>query len=263
MELNAKIASLEDEVKLLKGEVKLILSEIRTAILGQDNPFAEPGQALRADPGALESRPPIRVVRVPSEEDEAEASEQPSSKTPEAIWDDEAETQVPEPATAVEEPQEAPQPEEPVPAPVRPVATRQAPVQPPEPVPVARVEPAPALAVVAPPAAATPAASSTPNWSLITVAGLAVWAEEAVKQIGSERLRILLDLCEFTGYLSNSAKEALLKVTSLGLQVEERTTPPSANECLVVLCQLDALMRGEEPAGQSLRSLADQWQQPA
>jgi len=248
MELNAKIASLEDDVKLLKGEVKLILSEIRTAILGQDNPFADPGQALRADPAALESRPPIRVVRVASEDDEAETSEQPSPKAPEAIWDDEAETLVPEPATAVEEPQ----PEEPAPAPVRPVATRQAPVQPPEPVPIARVEPAPA-----------PAPGSTPRWSLITVAGLAVWAEEAVKQIGSERLRILLDLCEFTGYLSGPAKEALLKVTSLGLQAEERTTPPSANECLVVLCQLDALMRGEEPAGQGLRSLADQWQQPA
>jgi hypothetical protein len=248
MELNAKIASLEDDVKLLKGEVKLILSEIRTAILGQDNPFADPGQALRADPGALESRPPIRVVRVASEDDEAETSEQPSPKAPEAIWDDEAETLVPEPATAVEEPQ----PEEPAPAPVRPAATRRAPAQPPEPVPIARVEPAPA-----------PAPGSTPRWSLITVAGLAVWAEEAVKQIGSERLRILLDLCEFTGYLSGPAKEALLKVTSLGLQAEERTTPPSANECLVVLCQLDALMRGEEPAGQSLRSLADQWQQPA
>jgi hypothetical protein len=252
MELNAKIASLEDEVKLLKGEVKLILSEIRTAILGQDNPFAEPGQALRADPGALESRPPIKVVRIASEDDEAETLEQPSPKSAEAIWDDEAEARAPEPAMAVEEPPEAPPPEEPVPAPVRPVATRQAPVQPPEPVPVARVE-------LAPP----PAASSTPRWSLITVAGLAVWAEEAVKQIGSERLRILLDLCEFTGYLSGPAKEALLKVTSLGLQAEERTTPPSANECLVVLCQLDALLKGEEPAGQSFRSLTDNWRQTA
>jgi hypothetical protein len=255
MELNAKIASLEDEVKLLKGEVKLILSEIRTAILGQDNPFAEPGQALRADPGALESRPPIKVVRIASEDDEAETPEQPSPKSAEAIWDDEA-----EPAMAVEEPPEAPPPEEPVPAPVRPVAKRQAPVQPPEPVPVARVEPAPAPA---PAVVAPPAASSTPRWSLITVAGLAVWAEEAVKQIGSERLRILLDLCEFTGYLSAPAKEALLKVTSLGLQTEERTTPPSANECLVVLCQLDALLKGEEPAGQSFRSLTDNWRQTA
>ena len=261
MELNAKIASLEDEVKLLKGEVKLILSEIRTAILGQDNPFAEPGQALRADPGALESRPPIRVVRVPSDDEEPETSEQPAVDTPEAIWDDEAETAAPEPATA-DEPQEAPQPEEPAPAPIRPVATRQAPIEPPEPAPVARLEPAPAPpAAISPPA--PPAESARSRWSLITVAGLAVWAEEAVQQIGSERLGILLDLCEFTGYLSGPVKEALLKVTSLGLPAEERTTPPSANECLVVLCQLDALMRGEELAGGSFRSLADKWQQLA
>jgi hypothetical protein len=47
------------------------------------------------------------------------------------------------------------------------------------------------------------------------------------------------------------------------LQTEERTTPPSANECLVVLCQLDALLKGEEPAGQSFRSLTDNWRQTA
>lgn len=85
------------------------------------------------------------------------------------------------------------------------------------------------------------------SWSLVKVAGLAVWAEEALKQIGPERLQVLLDLCEFAGYLPASAKEALTKVMSLGLLVEERTTPPSLNECLVVLYQLDALMRGEEP----------------
>jgi hypothetical protein len=268
MELNAKIASLEDEVKLLKGEVKLILSEIRTAILGQDNPFAEPGQALRADAGALESRPPIRVVRVPSDDEEAETPEQPPPvKTSEAIWDDETEASVAG-AEPLKEPEEAP-PEEPAPTPVRPVAARRATAQPPEPAPVAHPEPepAPAPAAAPPEPAAKPARAAraevgTPHWSLITVAGLAVWAEEAARQIGSERLRILLDLCEFTGYLSAPAKEALLKVTSLA-QEEERTTPPSANECLVVLCQLDALMRGEEPAGQSFRGLASKWQQPA
>jgi len=259
MELNAKIASLEDEVKLLKGEVKLILSEIRTAILGQDNPFAEPGQALRADAGALESRPPIRVVRVPSEDEETEAAEQPPpTKQSEALWEEEAEAGIAD-TTPIEEPEEAPPPEEPAPVPARPVAARRAPVQPPEPPPVAHAEQAPAAT---PPPSRAPAESGAPHWSLITVAGLAVWAEEAVGQIGSERLRVLLDLCEFTGYLSGPAKEALLKVTSLS-QAEERTTPPSANECLVVLCQLDALMRGEEPSGQNLRSLANKWQQPA
>ena len=73
---------------------------------------------------------------------------------------------------------------------------------------------------------------------------------------------MLLDLCEFTGYLSAPGKEALLKVMSLG-QPEEHETPPSANEYLVVLCQLDALMRGEEPPSQNLHGLMSKWQQPA
>ena len=187
MEINAKIASLEDEVKLLKGEVKLILSEIRAAILGQDNPFAEPGQGLRADPGALESRPPIKVVRVPSEDDEPEAVEEPPQKAPQAIWEEDAETNEPEPAMA-EEPPVVQKPQEPAPAPVTPIATRQAPVQPPiatarsvvEPVSTP-TPPAPAMPAPAPaPTAATPE-SGMPRWSLLTVAGLAVWAEEAVK----------------------------------------------------------------------------------
>ena len=268
MELNAKLASLEDEVKLLKGEVKLILSEIRTAILGQDNPFAEPGQALRADPGALESRPPIRVVHIPSEEEEPEAEEEPKPSH-QVIWPEETEASQPA-AIVAETPPPATQPEEPAPSPP-PSATRQPQPAPPTaqaPESAPSSPPAPPVAPTPMPAASpTPAASTamdgTPRWSLITVAGLAVWAEEAVRQIGSDRLRILLDLCEFTGYLSGSAKEALLKVTSLGLAAEDRTTPPSANECLVVLCQLDALMRGEEPAGLSLRNLTDKWRQLA
>jgi hypothetical protein len=268
MEINAKLASLEDEVKLLKGEVKLILSEIRAAILGQDNPFAEPGQGLRADPGALESRPPIKVVRVPSEDEEPEPIEEPRQTAPQAIWEEDAEANEPEPAVA-EEPPALQTPQEPAPAPITPIATRQAPVQPP--VATARIvepvstptPPAPAMPAPAPaPTAATPE-SGMPRWSLLTVAGLAVWAEEAVKQIGSKRLRILLDLCEFTGYVSGPVKEALLKVTSLGLQAKERTAAPSANECLVVLRQLDALLRGEETEGRSFSSLTEKWQQLA
>lgn len=262
MELNAKIASLEDEVKLLKGEVKLILSEIRTAILGQDNPFTDPGQGLRPDSRALDSRPPIRVVRVSNEapEPEAAAAEPEAAISPlDEIWEDEMEE--PTPTTgpvAMEKPPEARQAEERPPV-AKPAMSYPPPpplVPPPEPIAVRPVE-----AVVAP--KLQPAPSGRPRWSLITVAGLAVWAEEAVKQIGVKRLRVLLDLCEFTGDLSPEAKEALLKVSSLAHASTERKTPPSTNECLVVLCQLDALLRGEQPAGLSLHGLADQWQQTA
>jgi hypothetical protein len=76
-----------------------------------------------------------------------------------------------------------------------------------------------------------------------------VWAEEALKQVGPERLQILLELCEFAGYLPKTAKEALTRVMDLGLAIEERETQPTTNECLVILHQLDALLQEEEPAG--------------
>ncbi|MGD0115155.1 MAG: hypothetical protein ABSC13_04015 [Dehalococcoidia bacterium] len=255
MELNAKIASLEDEVKLLKGEVKLILSEIRTAILGQDNPFSEPGQALRMEPSVPDSRPPIKVVRVSNEEAEvAEPEPEVAASLPDDVWQDEMEAPTQEPV-AMEKPPEVRKVEEPPPA-VEPAMTYPAPpplVPPPQPIAIR-----PVVSAAAP---ARPA--EKPHWSLITVAGLAVWAEEAVKQIGIKRLRVLLDLCEYTGDLSADSKEALLKVTSLVHVSLERKTPPSTNECLVVLCQLDALLKGDQPAGLSLPSLPDKWQKTA
>lgn len=227
MELNAKIASLEDEVKLLKGEVKLILSEIRTAILGQNNPFAgKDAFALSIDPDSHEARPPIRVVKASADENE----EMLSSVEPE---------QEVEPALSW-----TPEEEEPL---AQPIAEASPPPQ-----PVAR-PPARLRSMPAPPVAPQTTEQPAPqpinvrSWSLVKIAGLAVWAEEALKQIGPERLQVLLDLCEYAGYLPASAREALARVMSLDLAIEERATPPSLNECLVVLYQLDALMRGEEP----------------
>jgi len=244
MELNAKISSLEDEVKLLKGEVKLILSEIRTAILSRSNPFSpDTGQALYADPEALEARPPIRVVKAQPEEEEEEefpVAASPAEPAPETFWPEEEEG---EPVEAEEEITASTLPpyEPPLPAPEPAPRTRKE-TPPPRP---SQLRPSPTPlgeAKAAPPQAAS-------NWSLMKVAGLMVWAEEALKQVGPERLRILLDLCEFAGYLPKTAKEALTRVMDLGLAVEERATPPTTNECLVILHQLDALLQEEEPPG--------------
>jgi len=40
MELTSKIASLEEEINVLKGEIKTILQEVRTALLARENPFS-------------------------------------------------------------------------------------------------------------------------------------------------------------------------------------------------------------------------------
>lgn len=231
MELNAKISSLEDEVKLLKGEVKLILSEIRAAVLGQSNPFGG-SQGLAMEPQSPGTRPAIRVVKVPTEREEEEPGAA-SSIAP--SWNDEedllAEPSPEDPAPAYTEYGQTPQPE----------AVEEKRAERPAPPAPARSE-APSL-----PRREVPAVEKAPTWSLLKVAGLAVWAEEALKQVGPERLQTLLDLCEFAGYLPNSAKEALMRVMNLGIAIDERTETPSVNECLVILYQLHALMQGEEP----------------
>ena len=242
MELNAKISSLEDEVKLLKGEVKLILSEIRTAILSRSNPFSpDTGQALYADPEALEARPPIRVVKARPEEEEEEfpVAASPPEPAPEIPWPDEEGAPAEAEAEVTASIRQGNEPPHPAPEPAPRSQEEAPPLRPPQlgpsPIPLREAKAAPSQAA--------------PNWSLIKVAGLMVWAEEALNQVGPERLQILLELCEFAGYLPKTAKEALTRVMDLGLAVEERATPPTTNECLVILHQLDALLQEEEPPG--------------
>jgi hypothetical protein len=132
----------------------------------------------------------------------------------------------------------------------------------PEPVretpPAAKYEPAPAPVEAPPkepvmlrPAPAPVAAPEpeSPQWSLLTIAGLSAWAEDAVRRIGSLRLEILLDLCEAAGHLSTEARIALARVTELDLPEPEHT--PSTNETVVILRQLDALVNDGEDYGHS------------
>jgi hypothetical protein len=97
--------------------------------------------------------------------------------------------------------------------------------------------------VVAPVPAPVPAAEA-PQWSLLTIAGLAAWAEEAMERLGSLRLEILLDLCETAGHITPEARVALARVTELDIREPERA--PSNNETVAILRQLDALVNDED-----------------
>lgn len=92
--------------------------------------------------------------------------------------------------------------------------------------------------------APAPLAPEQPDWSLLTIAGLAAWAEEAMLRVGSLRLEILLDLCEAAGHLTSEARGALARVTELDIREPERA--PSTNEAVTILRQLDALIGDDE-----------------
>jgi hypothetical protein len=209
-QLESRVATLEDEGKIVKGEVKQILTEIRSAILVRDNPFDSDGALSR-------SAPPLSIV---------------ASQPLPAV----------EPPAPVPIP--APRPETPVSQRVEPPRIEDAPAavdtRAREPIPLRPATEAP------PPRAGVVAVSPAeqPQWSLLTIAGLAAWAEEAMSRLGALRLEILLDLCEAAGHLTPEARVALARVTELDIREPERT--PSNNETVTILRQLDALVSDDE-----------------
>lgn len=219
MEINAKIASLEDDIKVLKGEVKTILKEIRTALLSQSNPFA-------AGSGGPIFKPQERPTKPSDLDSEPETEEE--AETP-------AEAAAPVPEEATPPPAVAPVPEEAAPPPASRVAPPQAgaPISAPQPLPA---EPA-------------------PRWSLMTIASMAAWAEDAAATLGSQRLQIILDLAEFAGLVPEELKEALLRLTKLGKSkgAGGEDGVASVNQSLVVLRQLEAILQGEDPDELSAR----------
>jgi hypothetical protein len=213
-QLEARVATLEDENKIVKGEVKQILTEIRSAILVRDNPFD-------AD-SAFGSKPTqVNVVR----------SSEPVAKVELHV---EAEP-APEPAHAAPHATSKAAPQAPVAA--------QPGTQAREPLPLR------------PEYAAAPPAPEKPSWTLLTIASLSAWAEEAMGRVGALRLEILLDLCEAAGHITPEAREALSRVTELDIAEPLRT--PSTNETAAILRQLETLVGDtDDEAGQKLQRSA-------
>jgi hypothetical protein len=210
-QLESRVATLEDEGKIVKGEVKQILTEIRSVILVRDNPFENEGMA----PGRSQ-----QVAAVVSHSQEVRGPEPPQPKPAPLAAEPENEP----------EPEREPEPEKPAHRPEPPKAPVMLHPQPPAP-----VEPAP------PP-------PEQPQWSLLTIAGLSAWAEEAMRRLGSLRLEILLDLCEAAGHLTPEARAALARVTEL--DINEPAVTPSTNETVVILRQLDALVNDDQDYGE-------------
>lgn len=205
-QLESRVATLEDEGKIVKGEVKQILTEIRSAILVRDNPF-DADSAFGSKPtqiSVVRSSEPVAKVELHVEQEHA---------PPPAVHD-----------------APAPKPAAPATAPAPALAAGR------DPLPLR-------------PEYAAPPVAEKPSWSLLTIASLSAWAEEAMGRIGSLRLEILLDLCEAAGHLTPEAREALSRVTELDIAEPQRA--PSTNETAAILRQLETLVG--ESDGQAAR----------
>lgn len=200
-QLEARVATLEDEGKIVRGEVKQVLTEIRTAVLARSNPFESESMLTRP------------VTLAPAAAAEITVRAAPAIEVP-----------LPPPAHAERPPERAEAPPDPQPHAFDAPASR-------EPIPLR-------------PYQTPPPAPEQPQWSLLTIAGLAAWAEESMRRLGPLRLEILLDLCEAAGHLTREARTALSRVTEL--ETAEPECAPSTNDTVVMLRQLDALVGDEQ-----------------
>jgi len=239
MELAQRLELLEGELKIVKNEVKEVLAEIRAAILDRQNPFAMEGAGFGG--------PPVQVVRADAE-DEQDAPEPENILAPEprAI----ANPSAPAPRAEYAAPQAGA---------VYPSAGG---YQPPEErgmAPAAGADTDGAahhqLRVVPAGQERGKAEDGSPSWSLLTISSLMLWADDAARRIGPRRLEMMLELCEISGYIDAKLKGALLRAVD-GQAPEPEKAPP-ANECLLTLRELEALLHDEQPdmlAGQVHRA---------
>lgn len=211
-QLATKVAQLESRVATLEDEGKIVKGEIKQ-ILTEIRAVI----LVRDNPFEAESmvaprpQPAISAVIAHERPEREPEPKAPPKPKPEPLIEEEPEARAEEPAR---------------------------PAPPKEPV-MLRPQPAPA-----PMPAPEP---EQPQWSLLTIAGLSAWAEEAMRRLGSQRLEILLDLCEAAGHLTPDARAALSRVTEL--DIAEPAAAPSTNETVVILRQLDALVNDEDGYG--------------
>ncbi len=312
MELTNQVATLQDEVKLLKGEIKSILKEIRTAVLSQDNPFSVGLEAVQVPneqsrestpaqepalpapaPKPIEPAPIVPAPLAPAPLAPAfQVPPMPQMNSPQPpIMIQGGAPPAPNWAGPVPASQPAPAPFTPsaAPAPLAPPIKQSEPdapaLAPPksarraaevealeaeepeemeaveeadnEPIPIrsakkqvrrAKQQDEQSLdeeaALEAAPVAAP--ARERPAWSLPTIAGLAVWAEDALVTLGPRRFQFVLELATFAELLSSDAREVLASLIEADTLSHEDERPLNVNECLVVLRQLEAIVHGEK-----------------
>ena len=84
-----------------------------------------------------------------------------------------------------------------------------------------------------------------PKWNLLTIAGLLLWAEDAVATLGARRFQIVLELASAAALLPAETRDVLSRIVDLVTEEKKAEQPMNVIECLVILRQLDSLLHGE------------------
>ena len=213
MELNDKVTQLEDEIKILKNEVQAVLLDLRDSYLNRENPFSPAASPMVNQPIIINQPPPAAS----EEPDDVAPGEDQESELPGAEESANELESVSEPGLN-DEPDSAGELElnnEPEPAGEAEPVYKQEVIASEE---TAHEEVKRAWRPEIEPGALFKARATTDDTTgkidLDTMAGLAQWVDEAVKQFGSERTEVILDIFELMGHLLPELKNILVKFIS-------------------------------------------------
>ena len=203
METNEKLAQLESEIKVLKNEIQAVLLDLRDKYLESENPFNAPAQAAAS--------PQIVIDRAPAPSEPPRRTEAPPAPAP--VAEEEVPAEAAAEAVAVPEMMEAPVEVKPMPLP----ELAPAPQQP------GQHRGGPAV-----------------DLSLVTIAGLATWADDCVRRLGCQRTETLLDVAEMLGLLSPDLKGIVTKL--ILVEGDGHTAVLPARDYLNALVRITSLL---------------------
>ncbi len=245
MELNDRVSQLEDEIKLLKNEVQAVLLDLRESYLNLENPFSQSGPPLVAQPVIINQPPPAPVQEAP-------VAAPPPIPDPKIVEESPIVTDQP---PAMEEPvhrQEEPTYESEVASDVaapKEVVRAWRPMVGPEPPDTGNGITGTGYTQDG------EADHSSPNarMDVATVASLADWTVSAVKHLGVERTRSILDISEMMDHLTPEVKGILEKIVSP--VTGEYAGKPTTRDYLASLLELDVILGKESKSELALLSI--------
>jgi hypothetical protein len=216
METNERVAQLESEIKILKNEVQAVLLDLRDKYLEAENPFNAP-----LPPAAPQQIIIDRQAPAPA----AKPAPAPAGNVEE---EDEAGDEDDNSSTTDDRPEP--------PAPVRTMRASE------------RQQPA-AASQLAP----ARADDSGRDMGLVTIAGLACWADESVRRLGRQRTETILDLSQMIGFLGPDLKEILVKLVKV--EADDQACGITARDYFDSLMKITTLLGKDNQTEETMLSI--------
>ena len=217
METNERVTQLENEVKILKNEVQAVLLDLRDKYLEAENPFNQSASPAAPVPQQI-------IIDRPPTAPEARPTQEQKTTTPEEVHKNEQ-----EPAAVVNKKESKPE--------------------------IAHEEVTRARQVEGDLRHTRPQKThdTDHNINLVTIGGLASWADESVRKLGRQRTETILDVAETMGLLPPDLGRIIAKL--INIESDGHTEAMPVRDYLDSLLMLTTLLGKDNRTEEALLAM--------